>query len=66
MSQKQINRYVVIQRSLVGAISVKDAAAALNLSERQVIRLRNGVREDGAEAQKMLPKSLYFKTLLEK
>ena len=50
MSQKQINRYVVIQRSLEGAISVEDAAAALNLSTRQVIRLRKGVRENGAAA----------------
>jgi transposase len=50
MSQKQISRYVVVQRSLEGAISVRDAAAALNLSTRQVIRLRNGVRENGALA----------------
>lgn len=50
MLQEQLNRYVVIQRSLEGAISVEDAAAALNLSTRQVIRLRNGVRENGAAA----------------
>lgn len=50
MSQKQINRYVVVQKSLEGAISVIDAAVALNLSTRQVIRLRNGVKENGAEA----------------
>ena len=50
MSQKEINRYVVIQKSLEGAISVIDATAALNLSTRQVIRLRNGLKENGAEA----------------
>lgn len=50
MSERQINRYVVVQRSLEGMISVRDAAAALNLSTRQVIRLRNGVRENGALA----------------
>lgn len=50
MSQKQINGYVVIQKSLEGLISVKDAAAALNLSTYQVIRLINGVRESGAAA----------------
>ena len=50
MSQEQLNRYVVIKRSLNGAISVMDATAALNLSTRQVIRLRNGVRENGAAA----------------
>ena len=50
MSQKQISRYVVIRKSLEGSISVKEAAEALNLSTRQVIRLRNGVREEGASA----------------
>ena len=50
MSQKQINRYVAIKRSLEGAISVQETAAALNLSTRQVIRLRNGVKELGAYA----------------
>ena len=50
MSQKQINRYVVIQKSLEGTISVKDAATALNLSNRQVIRLRKGVKENGPAA----------------
>lgn len=50
MSQRQISRYVVIQRSLEGNISVKEAAKALNLSTRQVIRLRNGVKAAGVEA----------------
>ena len=47
MSQRQISRYVVIQRSLKGNISVKEAAKALNLITRQVIRLRNGVKAVG-------------------
>jgi transposase len=50
MTQKQLNRYVVIERSLEGGISVKEAAEVLNLSIRQVIRLRNGVKEQGASA----------------
>ena len=50
MTQKQLNRYVVIKRSLEGGISVKEAAEVLNLSIRQVIRLRNGVKEQGAKA----------------
>ena len=50
MSQEQIKRYVVIQKSLEGLISVKEAAAALNLSTRQVIRLREGVSNNGAQA----------------
>jgi transposase len=50
MSQKQLNRYVVIDKSLEGTISVKEAAEILSMSTRQVIRLRNGVREQGASA----------------
>jgi len=50
MSQKQLNRYVVIEKSLEGILSVKEAAEILMLSTRQVIRLRNGVRENGASA----------------
>lgn len=37
----------MIQDSLDGKLSVRESAAALNLSERQVIRLRNGVKEKG-------------------
>jgi len=50
MSQEQIKRYMVIHKSQEGQISVKDAATALNLSERQVIRLRKGVSINGAQA----------------
>jgi len=50
MSQKQLGRYVVIGKSLEGTVSVKEAAEILSISERQVIRLRNGVREQGASA----------------
>jgi len=50
MSQKQLNRYVVIEKSLEKIISVKEAAEILGMSERQVIRLRNGVKEQGARA----------------
>jgi len=50
MSQEQIKRYLVIQKSLDGLISLEDAAAALNLSTRQVIRLRKGVSNNGPTA----------------
>ena len=50
MSQKQLNRYVVIEKSLAGIINVKEAAEILSMSTRQIIRLRNGVRENGAFA----------------
>ncbi len=47
MSQKQLNRYVVVEKSLAGMISVKEAAEILSISTRQVIRLRKGVSENG-------------------
>lgn len=50
MTQKQLSRYLVIERSLKGGISVKEAAEVLGLSIRQVIRLRKGVNEQGASA----------------
>jgi len=50
MSQEQIKRYIVIHKSQEGQISVQDAATALNLSVRQVIRLRKGVSINGVQA----------------
>lgn len=47
MTQKQINRYHVIKDSLEGNMTVGAAASALGISERQVTRLRNGVKEKG-------------------
>jgi len=48
MTQKQINRYHVIMDSLEGNLTVAAAAEALGVSERQMTRLRNGVKEEGA------------------
>lgn len=48
MTQKQINRYHVINDSLERKVTVREAANALGLSERQVIRLRKGVENEGA------------------
>jgi hypothetical protein len=48
MSQQQINRYHVIMASLEGKLTVPEAAKAIGLSERQVTRLRNGVKQEGA------------------
>lgn len=50
MTQEQLKRYTVIQKSLEGLITVQEAAMALDLSARQVIRLRKGVRELGPAA----------------
>ena len=48
MSQKQLNRYKIISDSLDSKITVPEAAIALGLSERQITRLRNGVKNEGA------------------
>ena len=52
MTQDQINRFVTIKNSLDGKVTVAEAAAVLGISERQVIRLRNGVKEEGAAFMK--------------
>ena len=48
MTQSKIQRCHVIQNSLEGKITVAEAAEILGLSERQVVRLRNGVKREGA------------------
>ena len=48
MRQKQINQYHVIMGSVEGKVTVKEAAKILGLSERQIIRLRKGVKQEGA------------------
>lgn len=48
MTQRKINRYHTIKNSLEGKITVAEAAETLGISERQVIRLRNGVKKEGA------------------
>jgi len=50
MSRKELNRYEVITRANSGIITVEEAAEALGITERQVTRLRNGVKKDGAAA----------------
>lgn len=48
MSQKQLNRFAVITKVIDGHISIKEAAASLALSERQIKRLKKGVKAKGA------------------
>ena len=48
MTQKQITRYHTIMKSLEGKVTVAEAAKAMGVSERQVTRLRNGVKKEGA------------------
>ena len=47
MTQNQIKRYHVILNSLEGMMTISEAADTLDLSKRQVIRLRNAVKAEG-------------------
>lgn len=50
LTKAQLNTLDVINKALAGFITVAEAAKALNLSERQVQRLKKKVREEGAVA----------------
>jgi hypothetical protein len=49
MSQKDLNRYEVIQRSIRKEITVKKAGELLHLSERQIYRLKDKVIKRGTD-----------------
>jgi transposase len=48
MSQKQLNRYLVITKLIDGHITVKETSKSLGLCERQILRLKKGVQQQGA------------------
>jgi transposase len=48
MSQKQLNRFAVIEKVIDGYLTNVEAAVSLGISERQVIRLKKGVICEGA------------------
>lgn len=47
MSQKEVKRYEVIQKNIKKEIKTSEASEILNITERQVRRLKNKVREYG-------------------
>ncbi len=47
MTQKQLNRYKVICMANEGSVTVSEAAVSLDLSERQIKRLKKGVSTEG-------------------
>lgn len=47
MTQKEINRLRVINQTIDKVITIREAAELLCLSERQVIRLKGGVKKEG-------------------
>ncbi|AER66042.1 hypothetical protein Tlie_0303 [Thermovirga lienii DSM 17291] len=50
LSEKESRRVYVMERLLEGVVTVKDASCVLGLSERQIKRLKAGVKERGIAA----------------
>ncbi len=48
MSQKQLNRFAVLSRVIDGHMTIAEAAVSLGISQRQTIRLKQGVLAQGA------------------
>lgn len=48
MSEKQLNRFSVISKIIGGHMTIAEAAVSLGISERQIIRLKQGVIAEGA------------------
>ncbi|NSW90978.1 MAG: hypothetical protein HPY74_09985 [Firmicutes bacterium] len=46
MSQEQLKRYTVIEKTIESSMTVREAAEHLGLSVRQVIRLKKGGKEN--------------------
>lgn len=47
MTQKEVSRLRVINQTIDEVLTIREAAELLNLSERQVLRLKKGVTEEG-------------------
>jgi transposase len=48
MSQTQLNRFAVISKVIDGHTTIAEAAVSLGISQRQIIRLKQGVKAEGA------------------
>ena len=48
MSEKQLNRFSVISKTIGGHMTIAEAAFSLGISQRQIIRLKQGVIAEGA------------------
>lgn len=49
MSQKELDKYEIVKKSIAGEITVAKAGELLNLSERHMYRVRKIIRERGAK-----------------
>jgi len=45
MSQKQMSRYVTISKLIEEQITAEEAAISLGLPQKQILRLKKGVKE---------------------
>ncbi|MGI6558633.1 MAG: helix-turn-helix domain-containing protein [Limnochordia bacterium] len=50
MTQKDAERHHIVKKCLEGSLTVSEAAEMLRLSERQIYRLKAGVKKLGAKA----------------
>ena len=48
MSEKQLNRFSIISKTISSYMTIAEAAVSLGLSERHIIRLKQGVIAEGA------------------
>jgi hypothetical protein len=46
LTRKQMARYDTLRKAIGSVITVKEAAEAMGLSERQITRLKKGVKGD--------------------
>lgn len=47
MSRKEANRVYVMEKVVSGKMTIQQAAENLNLSERQIKRLKKGMKQEG-------------------
>ncbi|SHF39063.1 Transposase [Caldanaerobius fijiensis DSM 17918] len=47
MTKREVQKLIVINKTIDGILTIREAAQALNLSERQIFRLKKGVKEQG-------------------
>lgn len=47
MTQREMQKLIVINKAIDGTLAVKEAAQVLDLSQRQIFRLKKGVKEQG-------------------
>ncbi|SHE93096.1 hypothetical protein SAMN02746089_01021 [Caldanaerobius fijiensis DSM 17918] len=47
MTKREVQKLIVINKIIDGILTIREAAQALNLSERQIFRLKKGVKEQG-------------------